>query len=191
MRIFATVLFLVAVGHIATDPAYGQFPTDPLNAGQSLAEAFGGELPATPISAFDYNSPTTVLIRPSLERVVIGTTVGAIIGGAAGLGVVAMTRGEPADGNMLPWGDLAAGTVLGSIPGMYLGARIASGRQGNPWLTGAAAVGGTALGLIAGAAIGGLLAQADTGKAPEVIGLAIAVAIPVGVTSWVESRTAR
>jgi hypothetical protein len=54
----------------------------------------------------------------------MGTTLGAIVGGATGLGIIAMTRGEPADGSMLPWGDLAAGAVLGSIPGMYLGARL-------------------------------------------------------------------
>jgi hypothetical protein len=55
---------------------------------------------------------------PSYERILIGTTIGAIAGGAAGLGIVAITRGDPGDANMLPWADLAAGAVLGSIPGM-------------------------------------------------------------------------
>jgi hypothetical protein len=127
----------------------------------------------------------------SQPRIASGTLAGAIVGGAVGLGVVAMTRGERADGDMFPWADLAAGAVLGSVPGMYLGARLSSGGEGNPLATGAAAVGGTALGIAAGVAVGGMLARGDTGKAPEILGIALGVAIPVGLTSFAEWWTAR
>jgi hypothetical protein len=102
-----------------------------------------------------------------------------------------MTRGQTSDGNMFPWADLAAGALLGSIPGMYLGARAGSGREGNPWLTGAASVGGTALGLAAGVAVGSLLAQGNAGQSPEIIGIGLGVAIPLALTSLAEWSTAR
>jgi hypothetical protein len=139
-------------------------------------------------------APTSVQTEAapgSVGRIAAATTAGAVIGGAAGFGIVALTRGEPADGNMFPAGDLLAGTIIGAIPGMYIGARMGSGRSGNPWLTGAAAVGGTALGLMTGAVVGAALSGSDTGKAPELFGVALAVAIPVSLTAYAEARGGR
>jgi hypothetical protein len=135
-------------------------------------------------------TPASSRAGPPIERVVLGTTIGAIAGAGVGLGIVAMTRKQTsADENMLPGAQYVAGAVIGSIPGMLLGAHIANGQRGNPLLTGVAAVGGTALGLLAGGVVGNRLAQGDTGKAPEVVGVSLAVAIPVVLTSLVERRT--
>jgi hypothetical protein len=143
----------------------------------------------TPAAGADQTA--RVQVGPSYQRVLVGTALGAVAGAAAGAGLVAITRGDPGDGNMLPWGDVAAGAVLGAVPGMYLGSRIASGGAGNPWLTGATAVGGTALGVLAGVALGTALAGGDAGKAPEVFGIAVGLAVPIGLTSLVEWRTGR
>jgi hypothetical protein len=190
MRTLVATLFLFGSGLFHAETGAGQLRAEPGNASQAQEVPFPGR-PPVPLASATTGTAAMVQGGPSYGRVVIGTTLGAVVGGAAGLGMVAMIRGEPADGHMFPAGDLLAGAVLGSIPGMYLGARLSSGRQGNPWVTGAASVGGTALGILVGAAVGGLLAPGDTGKAPEILGVALGVAVPLGLTSLAEWRSAQ
>lgn len=73
---------------------------------------------------------------------------------------------------------------------MYWGARIAGRREGNPWLTAATALGATALGFVAGNVVGGALAG-DSGIAGEYVMFPVGLAVPLGLTAFVEWRTGR
>jgi hypothetical protein len=128
-------------------------------------------------------------VAPSYGRVLLGTALGGLAGGTAGLGIVALTR-QPGDAEMFP-ADIVAGTVLGSTAGMFLGARVASGGAGNPWITAVAAIGGTALGVAAGLLVGDALANRTGGKAPEVLGIGLGIALPLALTAAAEHAMAR
>jgi hypothetical protein len=183
-RLATSILILVSLG-VSASAARGQVRAD--GPTRIPFEAVRSDTWLGPVE-------TTTGVQVSAApyaRVLTGTTIGAVIGGAAGLALAATLRGESAEVDMFPWAGLVAASVLGSIPGMYAGARIGSGGQGSAWRTGAAAVGGTALGLLASVAVGGALAQADTGKAPEVFGIAIGIAVPLALTSLTEWRTQR
>jgi hypothetical protein len=190
MKKVVVFVLVLGTGILTTNVVHGQILSEPWPAGIPRAQShpmdatFGSSIiPHTHPSA-------TAPAQARYERVATGTLLGAAAGGAAGLAVVALLRGDPGDANMFPWADLAAGAVLGSIPGMYLGARLSNERRGNPFLTGTSAVGGTALGLVAGLAVGTLLAEGNTGLVPVVLGTALGIAVPVGLTSFVEWRTA-
>lgn len=125
---------------------------------------------------------------PGARRVAVATAAGTVLGAAAGAGLVAAIGVEPADGEMFSAARYIAGAIVGAVPGMYIGARMGSGGAGDRWLTGAAAVGGTALGLVSGALVGSALAKGDTGKLPEIVGVGLAVGIPVSLTALAERR---
>jgi hypothetical protein len=156
-----------------------------------LRQAILGTIHATPAIGPATNRHVNLFVQQQspYSRVLTGTAVGGVVGAAAGLGIAAIIR-QPGDAEMFP-ADLLVGTVVGAAAGMYLGARIGSGRQGNPWLTGAAVVGGAGLGILAGILVGDQLAGAGAGLAPEVVGVALGVGIPIGLTSYAEWRTSR
>jgi hypothetical protein len=189
-RFLASQWLLYGLGLFAAAPAHGQ-----LRAGEVL----GSPTPSAvvwemPVSLnWDVTASPAAMTRGSLtfDRVLVGTTLGAMAGGAAGLGLAAALEGDSRDGDYFPWVNRLAGAVLGSIPGMYVGARISSDGSGNPWLTGAAAVGGTALGVVAGGFAAILMSETIGGSAPEFVGLAVGVAVPLVSTALVETRRSR
>jgi hypothetical protein len=191
MKSLSVLSLLFGMGLSVTGTADGQIRPEPWTDRQPASSRLHRE--SLNVSPLGRGSELTTVWRdvPSYPRVAVGTTIGGVLGGAAGLAIVAATREKPADASMFPWVDLAAGGVLGSTTGMYLGARMSSGGQGNPWLTGAAAVGGTALGVLGGLVIGDLLSQGTGGKVPEILGTAIGISIPLGVTSFVEWKASR
>jgi hypothetical protein len=190
MRILIMLLSLLGAGLVITEAGNGQLQAESGNAGHP-SDGFGSESRVALAATSGARAAGMQPGGPSYERIAIGTMLGAVVGGATGMGIIGVTRGQPSDANMFPWADLAAGAVLGSAAGMYLGARLSSSRQGSSWMTGAAAVGGTALGVLAGVAAGSLLAEGNTGRAPEVLGFGLGVAIPLALTSFAEWSTAR
>jgi hypothetical protein len=187
MRPSVAAMILLALGLLHAELGHGQVLKEPASVGPPVEMRAHYDLSpplsmAVPIPTHEVNG------EPSYGQVLFGTGLGAVLGGAVGAGVGHVLWGEPADYTMIPGLGLASGAILGSVPGMYLGARWASGRAGHPVLTGAAAVGGAALGVLVGGVVYDAVYQRDGAKAPAVLGLALGVSVSLNLTSLAEWR---
>lgn len=183
MRSLATAAMLFALGLLHAEAGHGQV----------LDESWSGI--ATEEVQDQLAAPTDLAVpvpvdrvggEPSYRRVLVGTAVGGVVGAAVGAGVGHLLWGKPRDYTMFPGLDLAFGAVLGTVPGVFVGARRASGGAGHPLATGAAALGGVALGLLVGGSVYDAVYQRDGAKAPAILGVGLGVSISLGVPSFTE-----
>jgi hypothetical protein len=153
-------------------------------AAQHIAEGVPSTPSALSVERASPAGPAFVSERASVAQaapfseVLIGTAIGASLGGLVGVGagllVYAVT--ERPDAEMfgaLP--QIAAGGALGMAAGSWMGARAANDRRGNPWATAAASVVGVAAGMGLGLLVGDATASTATGF---MVAIPIAILLP-------------